>query len=93
VPKRYCQFLRRTNKGKETIMSEEKKPEGWAFLWNSKKWHYFRDCRSLCGRWLCLSYDVEKEEKIDSPDNCAECRRRRLKELAKMEKKEGDIKT
>jgi hypothetical protein len=61
----------------------KKKSEGWAFLWNSKKWHYFRDGRSLCGRWMCFSYDVDEKEKIDSPDNCAACKRKRLKELEK----------
>lgn len=59
------------------------KPEGWSFLWNSKKWHYFREKRSLCGKWLCLSDSPDERENIDSPSNCAECRRRRLKEIGK----------
>ena len=61
--------------------------EGWTFLWNSKKWHYFRDGRSLCRRWMCLSYTPDEKELIDSPDNCAECKKRRMKELEKEKKK------
>jgi hypothetical protein len=62
---------------------EPKRVEGWAFLWNSKKVHYFRDKRSLCGKWLCLSMEFYPDENLNSPDNCAECRRRRAKELEK----------
>jgi hypothetical protein len=63
-----------------------KRKEGWAFLWNSKKVHYFRESRSLCGRWLCFSMEFYPDENLNSPDNCAECRRRRTKELEKMKR-------
>ena len=60
--------------------------EGWSSLGRRSakaKWHYFRDGRSLCGKrtippwWgdhpsLSRGFD-------DSPDNCAECKRRRAK--------------
>lgn len=54
--------------------------EGWTWLQNSRKWHYFRDTRSLCGKWSYLGLDNFEKEGDDSPDNCAECRRKRKKE-------------
>ena len=30
------------------------KPEGWSWLFNARKWHYFRDGRALCRRWMIL---------------------------------------
>ena len=33
-------------------MSETK--EGWTWLINSRKDHYFRDGKSLCGKWMVL---------------------------------------
>jgi len=51
--------------------------EGWGWLTNSRKWHYFVDGKSLCGKWWApwLRNDVEQGNN-DSPDNCAECKRR-----------------
>ena len=60
-------------------MSEKK--EGWTWLYNSKKWHYFRDGRSLCGKWGRFgSPDTLEQGKDDSPDNCAVCRKKLAKE-------------
>ncbi len=64
-------------------MTEEKPKQGWAFVlgigFATKKAHYIgEDHRSLCGRYLWFGY-VE-EGKDNSPDNCAECKRR-LKKL------------
>ena len=36
--------------------------EGWAWLWNSQKWHYFRGGRSLCGKFLLLAHPEEGYE-------------------------------
>lgn len=57
--------------------------EGWCQPWKSRKWHYFRNGRSLCGKWgfpgrLTAGMD-------DSPDNCAVCKRKRLAELTATE--------
>jgi len=59
--------------------------EGWAFVHYAtgvtKKAHYIRkDCRTLCGRYAWLG-DVEQGND-ESPDNCAECKKRlrKLKE-------------
>lgn len=56
--------------------------EGWTFLWNSTKWHYFVEGRSLCGRFLLLAnpaFDCH----IDSPDNCKACLRKYQARLQK----------
>jgi len=69
-------------------MSEQTK-EGWGPVTNagtgmqSKKWHYFKDHRALCGRWMRFSDKDLEQGKDNSPDNCAECRRRLLKLQAK----------
>ena len=55
--------------------------EGWTDLVNTTKWHYFRSGRSLCGRWGLLDTIDLTQGADKSPDNCAECRRRRLREL------------
>jgi hypothetical protein len=59
--------------------------EGWMWLSNSPKWHYFRDGRSLCGRFALLGASDRHFEdgKNESSQNCKECSRRRLKELSK----------
>jgi len=57
--------------------------EGWGYVNQSPKWHYFIDGRSLCGKWLGLGLGELEQGKDDSPDNCKECRRR----LKKKEKK------
>ena len=52
--------------------------EGWFRPWESKKWHYFRAGRSLCGKW---GFPGELSNGMDnSPDNCADCRRKRFAE-------------
>lgn len=62
--------------------------EGWTFLVNATKWHYFRNSRSLCGKWMYLGDDADLEQgKLQSPDNCEACRKRRIRELAKENKK------
>jgi hypothetical protein len=67
-----------------------KQKEGWAILLNSRKWHYFKNVRSLCGNWLFLvssSYVFVNDGNDDSPDNCKICQ----KKLAKLKSKEkGD---
>ena len=62
-------------------MAKKKKPpeitEGWGWLLNSTKWHYFlADGKSMCGKWLRLSNDDQEQGNDDSPDNCAACRKK-----------------
>jgi len=51
--------------------------EGWGWLHNSRKWHYFVGKTSLCGKWWApwIGDDLEQGND-DSSDNCAECKRR-----------------
>jgi hypothetical protein len=60
--------------------------EGWTYLINAKKWHYFRDSRSLCGRWMYLGDSDLEMGKDNSPDNCTACRAKLLKERARANK-------
>jgi hypothetical protein len=63
--------------------------EGWTFLWNSPKWHYFREGRSLCGRFLLLGKPELGGGNEQSPDNCKGCLRKIQKERAKSERVHG----
>ena len=59
------------------------KPEGWAWIDGANKLHYIGpDGRSLCGRWLYLGTVYETGE-CEKWGRCAECVRRRAKQLAK----------
>lgn len=60
--------------------------EGWTWLANSPKWHYFRDGRSLCRRWMLFGsgHDYATEENLTSPDNCKACAGERAKEINKQ---------
>lgn len=62
-----------------------KKEEGWTWLVNSRKWHYFINGRSLCGKFLLLVVPELEQGNDDSPDNCVICRR----ELEKRKIKGG----
>ncbi len=47
---------------------------GWSDT--GRKWHYFDEGgRSLCGKWG-FNRMPRQQGTNDSPDNCAECRRR-----------------
>lgn len=60
-------------------MSETK--EGWTWLLNSRKEHYFVEGRSLCGKWMYLGRSDDLEEK--APHNaCVMCKK-------KLEKRKG----
>jgi len=58
--------------------------EGWTWLANSSRWHYFRDGRSLCGKFMLFADPDEGYEsgQDESPDNCAACKRKVLREKA-----------
>lgn len=62
--------------------------EGWTWLINSRKWHYFRDGRSICGKFMLLGNPELEPFGDKSPDNCAACQRKRLKELEVHGKRE-----
>lgn len=58
--------------------------EGWTWLENSKKWHYFVDGRALCGRWLLVSTPKLEQGNDDSPDNCLACQKKLIIRKKKM---------
>ena len=60
--------------------------EGWTWLHNSKKWHYFVDGRSLCGRWMLFSNPGLEQGNDDSPDNCKACSKKLITRKAGMTK-------
>lgn len=60
--------------------------EGWNWLLNSSKWHYFRGGRSLCGNWLGLGLTEYQQGNDESPDNCKACRKKLVKEKEKLAK-------
>lgn len=60
-----------------------KHTEGWTYLLNSPKWHYFREGRALCGRFLLLGNPELEQGNEASADNCSSCRRKLEKERAK----------
>lgn len=57
--------------------------EGWSPT-NGPKWHYFApDGRSLCGKWG-FNQMAREQGGDDSPDNCAECRKRLVKRRERL---------
>lgn len=50
--------------------------EGWKYLVNSSKFHYFVNGRSLCNRWATLSDFGLKQDEFPSPDDCKVCRKK-----------------
>lgn len=64
-------------------MADPKK-EGWTWVHNSPKWHYYRGNRALCGRMLILKHPEEGyEERQPLRDACPSC----AKKLEKEQKK------
>lgn len=50
--------------------------EGWGWPSDSRKAHYFAaDGRSLCGKWGRFGLPLTAGD-YESPDDCADCRRR-----------------
>jgi hypothetical protein len=56
-----------------TTERAEKPKEGWKWLINSTKWHYFRNGTSLCGKWMNLGEDFEQGND-ESSSNCKACK-------------------
>jgi hypothetical protein len=54
--------------------------EGWAMPGNARKWHYYVDGRSLCGKWVILGGSLQADTGRTSSADCAGCR-------AKVEKR------
>lgn len=56
--------------------------EGWTWLYNSKKWHYFVDHKSLCRKWMLLIATDLQIGNDSSPDNCKQCQKLLVKRNA-----------
>jgi len=60
-------------------MSEPKteNKEGWMWLSNTVKWHYFikPGLVSLCEKWIAAPTELQQGND-DSPDNCKACMRK-----------------
>jgi hypothetical protein len=55
--------------------------EGWFLLLNARKAHYFRDAKSLCGKWMYLGAGpYEPENGAPDARDCGTCRRQLRKE-------------
>ena len=50
--------------------------EGWHRPSNSRKWHYYRDMRSLCGATLFGYGGDFAVGDNESPDNCVACKKK-----------------
>jgi len=58
--------------------------EGWGWIRDTRKWHYFVDGRSLCGKWMGLGLGELEQGNDDSPDNCVACKKALSKRKAKQ---------
>ena len=54
--------------------------EGWTWIFNSRKWHYFQEGRSLCRNFALLGSADLEQGNDNSPDNCATCKKKLKKE-------------
>ena len=53
----------------------DKKTEGWTWLHNARKYHYFRGGRSLCKGWGLFMTPFEGfHEEVELSYKCAGCR-------------------
>lgn len=68
--------------------------EGWTWLSNSRRWHYFVGGRSLCGRWFTFATNFELGDD-DAKHNCRGCRTklkaRKKKEAEKLEQENNHL--
>lgn len=61
--------------------------EGWGNVTNARDAHYFRDDRSLCGRWLAFGgprwESIQTLGATPSKGTCKTCWKKRAKEEAR----------
>jgi hypothetical protein len=61
------------------MATQAKNSRGWAFpTANARKAHFFIESRSLCGKFAYWGEEIE-DDKHESADNCAACKRKREK--------------
>jgi len=69
-------------------MSEKR---GWIYLLNSRKYHYFVNSKSLCGRWMNFSKEFDGEDTGETEprkDDCKAC----FKKLVELREPKGEDK-
>ena len=54
-------------------MNDKKLTEGWISLYNARKFHYARDGRTLCGKFLYLGASYSPDTGSDHKNDCAAC--------------------
>jgi hypothetical protein len=68
-------------------MTDEERKEGWGNLDNVRNAHYFRDDRSICGKWLAWGgARWERYQELgEAPTHgtCKACWKKRAKEESK----------
>lgn len=57
--------------------------EGWKFIHTSGRRHYFRDGRSLCGKWGAIAQNGLEREAATSVAICQPCMRFRAQEVGR----------
>lgn len=72
----------KTNEGWVTL-DEKSKREGWGSTPLSRKWHYFVNGMSLCGKIGFFKGELEQGND-DSNDNCTACKKALLRLRAKQ---------
>ena len=55
--------------------------EGWWLPAEARNWHYFRNGKSLCGRWAPFRGNFPDYSDAE-PTNCKVCRKKREREVA-----------
>lgn len=61
--------------------------EGWGWLFaDVNNWHYFRNQRSLCGKFLKITSEGLDQGNDESLDNCKQCVQLLKKEKADVAK-------
>jgi hypothetical protein len=63
--------------------------EGWVCLANSSKYHYIRNSKSLCGKWMYLG-NIFYTDECENPDDCKSYRNKLNKEKETNQGK-GDV--
>jgi len=61
------------------VASVETKPsEGWTWLYNTPKWHYFINQESLCKRWILFTKGayLEPDMKSHRGEYCKICQKK-----------------
>lgn len=57
--------------------------QGWKYLFNAPKQHYFKQGQSLCGRWMTFGHgDCTEDDGKPQQDECVSCRRKLTPALA-----------